>query len=244
MVFSPDGSRLVTVNTSDSGMIHVWDLRALREQLTERGLDWDAPTLPPAAEQPGRPIEVQVQFGNIIRFTEANRLVAEAGRLVNEKKHAEALAALRQAIQAEPTHAMAHNNLAWHLLVGPKDIRDAKEALLLARKAVELPPEEHLYLNTLGVALYRNEKRKEAVAALEKSLAAGKGKSDAFDLFFLAMCHHRLGDAARAKDCCDRAAKWFREQRGKLPAGWTAELSDFQSEAEALLAGPVGRARE
>jgi WD40 repeat protein len=244
MVFSRDGSRLVAVNMSDSGTIHVWDLRAIREQLKELGLDWHAPPLPPAAEQRVRPIEVQVQFGNLVQAAEAGRLVGEAGRLVSQGKHVEAPAVLRQAILADPTHAMAYNNLAWHLLVGPKEVRDAKQALPLARKAVELTPGESLYLNTLGIALYRNDQFKEAVGVLEKSLGAGKGQSDAFDLFFLAMCHHRLGGASRARDCCDRAAHWFREQRGKLPPAWVAELSDFQAEAEALLAQPVGRPRE
>jgi WD40 repeat protein len=244
MVFSPDGSRLVTVNASDSVMVHVWDLRAIRVQLKELALDWDAPPLPPAAGQSDRPLEVQVELGNLVRGVEDGRLVNEAGRLVNEKKHAEALAALRQAIQTDPTHVMAHNNLAWLLLAGPKELRDAKAVLLPARKAVELTPEQPLYLNTLGVALYRNDQFQEAVAVLEKSLAAGKGQSDAFDLFFLAMCHHRLGDAARARDCFDRATRWFREQRGKLPPAWVAELSDFQAEAEAVLARPAGHARE
>jgi serine/threonine protein kinase/WD40 repeat protein len=244
MVFGPDGSRLVIVNVDDSTTIHVWDLRAIREQLTELGLDWDAPPLPPAPQQRARPIEVQVQLGNLLQAAEANRLVGEAGRLTNEKKYAEAVAMLRQALQADPTHAMANNNLAWMLLAGPKEQRDVKEGLALARKAVELDPEERLYLNTLGVALYRNDQLKEAVVALEKSLAMGKGQSEAYDLFFLAMCHFRLGDAAKAKDCHDRAAKWFGEHRGKLPADWIAELSDFQAEAAALLAGPMKRVKE
>jgi hypothetical protein len=244
LAFSPEGSRLVTVNVADPGTIHVWDLRAIREQLKGMGLDWDAPPLPPAAEHRSRPLEVQVQFGNLLQGAEASRLVGEASRLVNEKKHAEALAALRQAIQTDPANAMAHNNLAWHLLAGPKELRDAKAALPLARKAVELAPANPLHLNTLGIALYRNDQCKEAVVVLEKSLAAARGQSDAYDLFFLALCHHRLGDAARAKDCYERAAKWFREKRDKVPAEWVAELSEFQAEAEAVLARPVGGAKQ
>jgi tetratricopeptide (TPR) repeat protein len=239
MVFSPDGSRLVTVNASDSGMIHVWDLRTIREHLKELGLDWDAAPLPPAAEQRARPIEVHVQSGTIIVDTEAGRLVDQANRLVHEKKHAEALAVLQQAIQSDPTYALAYNILAWQLLPGPKEFRDAKAALPVARKAVELAPAEGHYLNTLGIALFRNEQFKEAVAVLEKSLAASRGQSDAFDLFFLAMCHARLGDAAKVKDCYDRAARWFRAQRGQLSPTWIAELSEFQAEAEAQVAQPA-----
>ena len=47
VAFTPDGSRLA-VSTSD-GLIHLWDLRLVREQLREIGLDWDQPPYPPPA---------------------------------------------------------------------------------------------------------------------------------------------------------------------------------------------------
>jgi hypothetical protein len=54
--FTPDGTRLVTQG-SETQALHIFDLRAIREQLAELGLDWDAPPLPPAppiaAEPPG-----------------------------------------------------------------------------------------------------------------------------------------------------------------------------------------------
>jgi serine/threonine protein kinase/WD40 repeat protein len=67
MVFSPDGSRLVAVNLSDSGTVHVWDLRAIREQLKELGLDWDAPPLPPAdpGSKAGAPSKVEVDLDGL-----------------------------------------------------------------------------------------------------------------------------------------------------------------------------------
>ena len=73
------------------------------------------------------------------------------------------------------------------------------------------------------------------IATLEKSLAAGKGESDAFDLFFLAMARHKLGQIDRARADFDRALRWRREHPNPAGPGWSQELNMFQAEAEALL---------
>ncbi len=85
------------------------------------------------------------------------------------------------------------NNQAWSLATGSLAQRDPERAVALARQAVALAPDQSIYLNTLGVALYRAGRYAEAVDVLERSLAAGRGEFDAFDLFFLAMAHHQLG---------------------------------------------------
>jgi tetratricopeptide (TPR) repeat protein len=156
----------------------------------------------------------------------------------------EAIAAWQSAIKLNPKNALAHNIVSWQLLVGPKELRDPKAALPLARKAVELEPQNDHYVNTLGVALYRNGELKEAIPVLQKSLAAGKGAADAFDLFFLAMCYHRLGDPAKARDHYDRADAWFQQRRSKLPPAWVTELTEIQAEARALLALPEASSKQ
>jgi tetratricopeptide (TPR) repeat protein len=140
--------------------------------------------------------------------------------------------------QANP---IALNNRAWELANAPAGIRNPGRALVLIREAVQRRPDDATLLNTLGVVEYRNGRYREAAASLEKSLAAGQGKSDAFDLFFLAMCHHRLGDAATARDCYDRALRWFGEHRGELEAVHVSELIEFQTEAEQVLKLPPER---
>jgi serine/threonine protein kinase/tetratricopeptide (TPR) repeat protein len=156
----------------------------------------------------------------------------------------EAIAAYHKAIQLNPKYARAYNDLSWQLLVGTKELRDPKAALLLARKAVELEPQSYPYVNTLGVALYRNGEFQEAIPVLHQSLAAGKGAADAFDLFFLAMCYHSLGEPAKARDHYDRADAWFEQHRNKLPAGWVTELTEFQAEARTLLALPQASSKK
>jgi len=94
----------------------------------------------------------------------------------------------------------------------------------------------------LGVALYRTGKFADAVPVLERSLREGKGQADAFDLFFLAMCHHRLGDAVKAKDFRGRGVSWLQAHQGKISTEWVQQLNVFQAECDAVLAQPPGQA--
>jgi tetratricopeptide (TPR) repeat protein len=129
---------------------------------------------------------------------------------------------------------IALNDQAWILATGPVARRDPERAVSLARRAVALAPGNQVILNTLGAALYRAGEYVESVSVLERSLVAGKGEFDALDLFFLAMAHHRLGDATSARGCFDRAVRWLSE--GKNPsAQYVPELTGFRAEAEALL---------
>ena len=75
---------------------------------------------------------------------------------------------------------------------------------------------------------------------LEESLRESSGDGAAFDLFFLAMCHARLGDVSKARSCYDRAVKWLQERQGRLPADEREELTAFRAEAGALLTKPEG----
>jgi WD40 repeat protein/tRNA A-37 threonylcarbamoyl transferase component Bud32 len=223
LLFTPDGTRLVAVS-NDGKAIHVWDLRRIRAELVEIGLDWEMPPYPESTEVMHRPLEVRVDAGSRVREKGKRDLTTVIDRL-------------RRAAQADPKNAETHNNLAWLLLTGPEELRNAREALPHAQKADELSGGLPIYSNTLGVALYRNGKYREAVRVLEKSLEGSKGATDAFDLFFLAMCHQRLGAAARARECYARAARWYEERRGKLGSPWAEELAAFAAEARTVLSG-------
>jgi WD40 repeat protein/serine/threonine protein kinase/Flp pilus assembly protein TadD len=145
-----------------------------------------------------------------------------------------ARADLEQAIKLGTQNPIVFNNLAWQLVTGPPGQRDPVRALKLIQQAVKQAPHNATFVNTFGVIQYRNGQYKEAVSTLEKSLAAGQGQQDAFALFFLAMGHARLGDAAKAQDCFDRAVKWVEAQKD-LAAQHVEELKAFRTEAEAEL---------
>jgi ribose transport system substrate-binding protein len=197
--------------------------------------------MPPPVWSDSTPVEIEL--GNPAQIRQAQALSQQASQHGRVGDFTRALAELRQAVQLAPTYADAHNNLAWFLLVtAPANVRDATAALAHARQAVELSGGQGVHRNTLGVALYRNRHFAQAVPELEKSLQAGRGRTDGYDLFVLAMCHHQLGDVPRARAEFDRAVRWFNERRAHPPdRDWLTELTAFQAEAEALLRQPPPR---
>ncbi len=156
---------------------------------------------------------------------------------LNDRSHADA--DRKKAVEVARNDPRQINNRAWHLLTGPAAERDPVRGLELAKKIIERAANSQEYLNTLGVAQYRNGLYGESIATLENSLKAGKGQFDAFDLFFLAMCHAKLGDSLKARDCFDRALKWT-EAHKDLPAQHKEELKAFRAEAEELLRSAPG----
>ena len=266
--FTPDGSRLV-LTSEDDPAVRVWDLRAIRRMLATMRLDWDAPPysteILPALPLPPLQIDFGARECEIERYTESPQTLFEryTERLESNRDDAEAyhhrghaLIVLRRDQEAIDDLIVAHrrrpddahlrealalpcNNQAWKLATGPASARDLERALSLALRAVDMAPKEFIYLNTLGVAQYRARHYAQATSTLERSLAAGRGETDAFDLFFLAMAHHRLGDREQARDCFDRAVHWMGKQKS-LSDQNAKELAVFRAEAEAVLAGPAG----
>lgn len=70
----------------------------------------------------------------------------------------------------------------------------------------------------------------EATPVLERSLRRIPGFVDAHNLLFLAMCHARLGETDKAKECYQRAKRRRAEISEKLPPAWAVELDEFQAE--------------
>ena len=123
--------------------------------------------------------------------------------------------AFRREVEANPNSAEACNNLAWAYLGAPEALRHVEAALPLAEKAVRLAAGNAVYRNTLGVAYYRAGRYREAVEVLRPNLETQEDSTLAYDLYFLAMSHHRMGETARARDYYDCAVRW--SSRGTQP---------------------------
>jgi tetratricopeptide (TPR) repeat protein len=274
--FSPDGSHLVTCAGRD-GAFQVWDLRLIRRQLREMGLDWDLPPYPPAAEAAARPgagrrAEAVHAYSQAI---ERNPQEAEA---YHWRAHArerlgwweEAIDDHSRAIQRAPQrrdflvcrgrcylrtgqvdkaapdlraaqgrNAAQKNEVAWWLVTASNPVhREPALAVELAKQVVRQAPREAVYWKTLGVAHYRSGEWQAALGALEEAEKRAPGKNFGFNAFFLAMCHHQLGDPAKAKDHYDRAVRWHPEDPGNLDSAQQQELEALHAEAEALLKRP------
>jgi serine/threonine protein kinase/WD40 repeat protein/Tfp pilus assembly protein PilF len=107
--FSPDGSQLVT-DAAGEGAFQVWDLRLIRRQLREMGLDWDLPSYPPpppASTKPPRATVLPAQPSLPSKEGDA-RAYFERGLLyVQLRQYREAVGDFKRA------GSLAPNQLAW-----------------------------------------------------------------------------------------------------------------------------------
>lgn len=72
----------------------------------------------------------------------------------------------RKALSLEPENPERMNALAWFLI---ETDRNVDEGIELINKALELVPDDYLYLGTKGWGLFKHGKNKEALEILEKS---------------------------------------------------------------------------
>jgi len=239
LCFSPDQSLLIEMSFGDRSEPRVWRLTKIRRQLASRGLDWPADVLParPAADAKPPAWTVVLNAGNLVNQQAAADLVARASGL----KNLVAKQWLQQAMELDPENPQVHNELAWLLVTAREELRDPQAAVRHARRTIELDADKATYWNTLGVALYRDAQYSEAIAKLEESLRLGGEPTAGFDLIFLALCHHALGNQELARQNLKEATAWFESHRMKLSSAWLEELTGFLNEANAKLTVADGR---
>jgi tetratricopeptide (TPR) repeat protein len=165
-----------------------------------------------AAEESADPVPLAQVYARLGQVDTARQRLAEAARRASGD-------------------APALKAIAWLLANGPEPkLRDPARAVALARKATAARPGESTYWNTLGTALYRAGDWPEAIEALRKSNELEPGSSLGHNGYFLAMAHHRRGEASPARVWFDVAGRWHH-----LKAPADAELKQFRAEAAQLL---------
>ena len=220
--FTGDGRRLVTV-TPFSRTVHVWDIGKIARQLAILGLN-DGRLASPAVEALAREDDPVVEVATDVSATV---------RPVVEQKAAPRSPDISNSSPRVRT-ARRWNNLAWAYLTAPEPLRDPSQGLATAEKATRLDPGNPAYRNTLGVAYYRAGRYREAIDLLRSNAEAEDDRSLVFDLCFLAMSHHKLGETPRAREYLGLAHRWMRHQKALAPEDHH-ELDAILQEMEATL---------
>jgi WD40 repeat protein/Tfp pilus assembly protein PilF len=241
VTYSPDGQWLAGVSMNSE--LVVWDGRPQEDSAgASPSPSTDTPGAPPdpyaawltchVEEHPDDPQAYSARGARYVWVGEYRKALGDVETWAAQYR--KALREFETSLLLAPDQADVCGSLARIYTTGPEPLRDAGKVLPLARRAVKLAPDQASYHNTLGVAYYRNGQPKKAVPELEASLKGGPGTPDASNLFFLALCHQRLGDPAKAKECYDRAVDWC-EKHKDAPAQQRKELEECRAEAEAAL---------
>jgi serine/threonine protein kinase/Flp pilus assembly protein TadD len=148
----------------------------------------------------------------------------------NRGRWGQAIADYSKAIELAPKNDTAHNSLAWLLATCPEaKFRNPKRALELAKKALQLAPQDGESWKSLGAAQYCLGDWKAAIAAFEKAntFFMGGGSNE---WFFLAMARWQLGEKDLARQAYGRAVEWMEKYHPK-----NEELRRLRAEAAELL---------
>lgn len=160
--------------------------------------------------------------------------------LLRSRQPEESAAAWKRALETGPPDAYSLNRFAW-TLVATADVEPviAQFAVQVAEQATKAAPGNASLWNTLGVAQYRAGQWEGAIVSLIKAEGPGpenplavlyQNKHMAFDGFFLAMAHQRLGRTNEAHQWYGRSVEWMEKHQPKHE-----ELLRFRAEAEQLL---------
>jgi tetratricopeptide (TPR) repeat protein len=186
------------------------------------------------------------------RFNDLRNLITLADQYAHNGRYTEARDRYQEAIEGMDSIprdalpigsmsflALALNNLAWLQATCPEiGLRDPQGAVINARRATAILPEDGNYWNTLGAAHYRAGEWDDARDALTRSMKLRNG-GDSADWFFLALVDHKLGKPIGAREWYDKAVA--RIQRS---AGTDAELYRFHVEAAEELGLTIPEAPE
>ena len=189
LCFSSDGTQLVST-TPDSPSIHVWDLRAIREQLAAMDLDWELPPYPPA---------------NATKVTPPLRAVVDmSNRVAEEPKFAVAKYSLAIALQPINPAAYLRRGCVYYYL---GRWREAVEDLSMAF-ALGLARADPLIWGRRAFAYSALNQWDKAIADYSKAIELPSANTVAFNnlAWLLATCPDvKFHDPARAVELAQKA---------------------------------------
>jgi WD40 repeat protein len=255
LAFNPDGTRLASASADKD--IKLWDTASWQEVLSLRGHAYGVRSLAfspdgkrlasAGADHTVRVWEMVEPEEDFLRARQAViRVDALAARLLLRDEVIAAVQQDRTLDEAVRRHALriadqyreepeALNDASWNIVVRRDGTEAQKQwALRLAEVACRISPDEGTMLNTLGVAQYRADHYREALATLTRSdrlNAKANGGSVPGDVAFLALAHWQLGEKDEARALLHR----LREQMKKPRWALDSESQAFQYEAEEVI---------
>ena len=124
------------------------------------------------------------------------------------------------------------NDVAWSCSLVP-NVHDRLDVVVrLAERAVEnTSVGQRNTLNSLGAALYRAGRFRDAIGRLEEGVKVRSGVEGPLDWPFLAMAHHRLGHR-------DEARRWLDRLRNHQPSDDTGFRTNWRSASSAARPRP------
>jgi tetratricopeptide (TPR) repeat protein len=135
---------------------------------------------------------LDIQPDYIAASNDLGVLLASKGQIT------EAIAAWRQTLSFDPDNADAANNIAWvRATAADADLRDGKEALELARRAIQNGGENAVVLRTLAAAEAENGEFGQAIATCQRGEQLAQQNGDTGMIESLRQCSEsfRRGEA-------------------------------------------------
>jgi WD40 repeat protein/serine/threonine protein kinase/Flp pilus assembly protein TadD len=141
----------------------------------------------------------------------------------------------------------------WTCTLTPNSGAGPDQIVSLAEKSLAKSSRDHWHVNQLGAALYRAGRFEDAVKRLNEAteLSSHPYRTNMLQTwFFLAMAHHRLGHAEKARRWLEKASRVteaalkppekYSTDTGAIPPNWAQKLTLqlLRREAEELIQGP------
>ena len=253
MVYNPDGSQLAVFSGTRGGVVHVWDLVAIRNELRKRDLDWSSTIHIPVsiendAAQNGIDANRDSKISGItIRCRPAicgdRSLPGNLNCCDSQRKNLTSISARAAIAKIIETPTSKGPDLQQPRLDACKRTSTVTRFGYRRRirpsrhcgRIVERGESRSLPQYAWRCPLSRQPELQEAIGFLEQSLAIQPPRKQPFDLYFLSMCSARLGDAEKAREYFDRAESLVEQHQSHMPSGWRTELALFADEAKQLL---------